>query len=97
MHSQYRIKGSGLGHDLKKILSKNGWSAMSSYPPSTGMNFVFHPEIPIGLLTSKLENLIAEARALARTAIHPRKDIVTPTLSRNGPKRKIARPCLDGQ
>ena len=38
------------------------------------------PEIPIALLASKLENLISAAQELGATAIHPRKDIATPSL-----------------
>jgi glycerophosphoryl diester phosphodiesterase len=75
------LKDAGLGSDLKKILlekrlerhviiSAFDWNELRVFPP----------EVPIALLTSKLENLIVEARALRATAIHPRKDIVTPTL-----------------
>jgi len=38
------------------------------------------PEIPIALLSSKLENLISAARNLHAAAIHPRKDVVSGTL-----------------
>jgi glycerophosphoryl diester phosphodiesterase len=38
------------------------------------------PEIPIALLSSKLGNLLEAANLLRATAIHPKKDIVTPTL-----------------
>lgn len=38
------------------------------------------PEIPIGLLSSKLENLISAAREFGAAAIHPRRDLVTGTL-----------------
>jgi len=38
------------------------------------------PEIPIGLLSSKLADLISAARRLRAIAIHPRKEIVTPSL-----------------
>ena len=38
------------------------------------------PEIPIGLLSSKLENLISAACVFGAVAIHPRRDIVTGTL-----------------
>jgi glycerophosphoryl diester phosphodiesterase len=38
------------------------------------------PEIPIAPLSSKLRNLISAAQELGATAIHPRKDIVTPAL-----------------
>jgi len=75
------LKDSGLGNDLKKILlekrlerhviiSAFDWNELRLFPP----------EVPIGLLSSKLENLIVEARERCATAIHPRKDVVTPTL-----------------
>ena len=75
------LKDAGLGDDLKKMLlekrlerhvivSAFDWNELRLFPP----------EVPIGLLTSKLENLIVEAHNLRATAIHPRKDIVTPTL-----------------
>jgi len=38
------------------------------------------PEIPIALLSSKLENLIPAARQMGATAIHPRRDLVTASL-----------------
>jgi glycerophosphoryl diester phosphodiesterase len=38
------------------------------------------PEIPIGLLSSKLEKLLTAAEGLGASAIHPRQDIVTLTL-----------------
>jgi len=38
------------------------------------------PEIPIALLSTKLENLIAAGRELRASAIHPRRDLVTGTL-----------------
>jgi len=37
-------------------------------------------EIPIALLSSKLENLISSARQMGAMAIHPRRDLVTPSL-----------------
>jgi glycerophosphoryl diester phosphodiesterase len=38
------------------------------------------PEIPIALLSSKLENLISAAKDLHAAAIHPCKDVVSATL-----------------
>jgi glycerophosphoryl diester phosphodiesterase len=38
------------------------------------------PEVPIALLSSEPEGLIAGARDLGAAAIHPRRDIVTPIL-----------------
>src|SRR5262245_7466638 len=75
------LKDSGLGPELKKILlekrlerhvivSAFDWNELRLFPP----------EVPIGLLTERLENLMIQAGQLCATAIHPRKDIVTPTL-----------------
>jgi glycerophosphoryl diester phosphodiesterase len=75
------LKEAGLAADLKKLLlekrlerhvivSAFEWGELRSLPP----------EVPTALLTSKLENLIAAARDHGATAIHPRKDVVTPTL-----------------
>jgi glycerophosphoryl diester phosphodiesterase len=75
------LKDPGLGGDLKKLLlekrlerhvivSAFDWKELRLFPP----------EVPIGLLTEKLENLMVQARELCATAIHARKDIVTPTL-----------------
>jgi glycerophosphoryl diester phosphodiesterase len=52
------------------IVSAFDWKELRSLPP----------EIPIGLLSSKLENLVSAARVLGAAAIHPRRDIVTGTL-----------------
>jgi glycerophosphoryl diester phosphodiesterase len=38
------------------------------------------PEVPTALLSSRLSNLISAARATGASAIHPRRDLVTPTL-----------------
>ena len=38
------------------------------------------PEIPIALLTTKLADILSAAQKFGAAAIHPRKDIVTPTL-----------------
>src|SRR4030095_12802376 len=84
------LKDPGLGHDLKEmllerrlerhvIISAFDWNELRLFPP----------EVPIGLLTSKLENLIAEARDHGATAIHPRKDIVTPTLLETARNAKL--------
>jgi len=75
------LKDPGLGTELKKLLlekrlerhvivSAFDWNELRLFPP----------EVPIGLLTEKLENLMVHARELCATAIHPRKDVVTPTL-----------------
>ncbi len=75
------LKEPGLGSELKKLLlekrlerhvivSAFDWNELRLFPP----------EVPIGLLTERLENLIVHARDLRATAIHPRKDVVTPTL-----------------
>ena len=76
------LKDPGLGVDLKKVLQEKrlephvivsafDWNELRPFPP----------EVPIGLLTSKpQENLIVEARERGAAAIHPPKDIATPTL-----------------
>ena len=84
------LKDPGLGQDLKKmllekrlerhvIISAFDWNELRPFPP----------EVPIGLLTTKLENLIAEARDCRATAIHPRKDIVTPALLETARNAKL--------
>ena len=55
--------------ERRVIVSSFEWSELQSLTP----------EVPIGLLTSGLENVIDEARRLGATAIHAQKDIVTPT------------------
>jgi glycerophosphoryl diester phosphodiesterase len=75
------LKDIGLGNDLKKLLlskrlerhviiSSFDWNELK----------MFTPEVPTGLLTSKLENLIAAAHECCAGAIHIQKDIVTPSL-----------------
>jgi glycerophosphoryl diester phosphodiesterase len=49
------------------IVSAFEWDELESLPP----------EIPIGLLSSKLTGLISSARELSAAAIHPRRDLVT--------------------
>ena len=84
------LKDSGLGNDLKKLLlekrlerhvivSAFDWNELRLFPP----------EVPIGLLTDKLENLIVQAHELCATAIHPRRDIVTPTLLETARQAKL--------
>ena len=75
------LKENGIADDVKKlvlerrlerhiILSSFEWQELASAVP----------EIPIGLLSSKLANIISAARDLRATAIHPHKDVVTPTV-----------------
>src|SRR5436190_7332208 len=75
------LKDEGIANDVKElvlerrlegrvIVSSFDWYELESLPP----------EIPIGLLTSKLENLVSSARQLGAQAIHPRRDLVTGTL-----------------
>jgi glycerophosphoryl diester phosphodiesterase len=47
------------------------------------------PEIPVALLTSKLENLIVTAKNLNAAAIHPRKDCVTASLIETAREAKL--------
>jgi glycerophosphoryl diester phosphodiesterase len=52
------------------IVSAFEWKELESLPP----------EIPIGLLGSRLANLVSSARELSAAAIHPRRDLVTEKL-----------------
>ena len=47
------------------------------------------PEIPVALLSSKLANLLSAAVEFRATAIHPCKDIVTPTLIQAAREAKL--------
>jgi glycerophosphoryl diester phosphodiesterase len=75
------LKEPGIAHDVKRlvlerrlerhvIISSFEWQELASAVP----------EIPIALLSSKLENLISAAKDLRAAAIHPRKDVVSATL-----------------
>jgi glycerophosphoryl diester phosphodiesterase len=75
------LKEPGIAHDVKRlvlerrlerhvIISSFEWQELTSAVP----------EIPIALLSSKLENLISAAKDLRAAAIHPRKDVVSATL-----------------
>jgi len=75
------LKENGIAADIKKLILERRLERhviLSSFEWQELARAV--PEIPIGLLSSKLANLIAAARDLRATAIHPCKDIVTPTL-----------------
>ena len=61
------------------IVSSFEWQELTSLPP----------EVPIALLTSKPENLFSAAQELGAAAIHPRKDIVTPTLIATARRAKL--------
>jgi glycerophosphoryl diester phosphodiesterase len=47
------------------------------------------PEIPIALLSSKLQDLLPSARKLGASAIHPRRDLVTGTLITTAHEAKL--------
>jgi len=75
------LKDPGISEDVKKlvlerrlerhvIISAFDWKELQP----------FSPEIPIGLLSSKLENLISAACDLHAAAIHPRHDLVSRSL-----------------
>jgi glycerophosphoryl diester phosphodiesterase len=75
------LKDSGIAADVKKlvlerrlerhvIVSAFEWDELRSLTP----------EIPIALLSSKLENLISSAHDLRASAIHPRRDMVSASL-----------------
>ncbi len=75
------LKDTAIADDVKKlilerrlehhvIVSAFEWKELQSLAP----------EIPIGLLSSKLENLVSSARELRASAIHPRRDMVSASL-----------------
>jgi glycerophosphoryl diester phosphodiesterase len=75
------IKDPGIAEDVKNlvlerrleghvIVSAFEWNELES----------LSPVIPIGLLTTRLKDLIPAARGLGARAIHPRRDIVSRTL-----------------
>ena len=75
------LKETGIAHDVKNLILERRLEQhviISSFEWHELVHAV--PEIPIGLLSSKLANLISAARDLHATAIHPQKDIVTPRL-----------------
>ncbi len=75
------LKENGIADDVKKLVLERRLERhviLSSFEWQELARAV--PEIPIGLLSSKLANLIAAARDLRATAIHPQKDVVTPTV-----------------
>jgi glycerophosphoryl diester phosphodiesterase len=75
------LKDAGITHDVRSlvlerrlerhvIVSSFDWQELRQLTP----------EIPIGLLSSKLENLLESAKELGAAAIHPRHDLITRTL-----------------
>jgi len=75
------LKDAGIAPDVKKLvlerrLAEHVIVSAFEWAELPGLA----PEIPIALLTSRLENLLIAARELGAAAIHPRKDIVTPSL-----------------
>jgi glycerophosphoryl diester phosphodiesterase len=75
------LKDAGIAPDVKElilarrlerqvIVSAFEWHELTSLTP----------EVPIALLSSRLDKLISCAGELSATAIHPRRDLVTPTL-----------------
>jgi glycerophosphoryl diester phosphodiesterase len=75
------LKDKGIARDVKKlvierqlerqvIVSAFEWLELRSLTP----------EIPIALLSSKLDNLLETAREMGAAAIHPRRDLVTAEL-----------------
>jgi len=75
------LKDAGIAPDVKKLvlerrLAEHVIVSAFEWGELPGLA----PEIPIALLTSRLENLLIAARELGAAAIHPRKDIVTPSL-----------------
>jgi glycerophosphoryl diester phosphodiesterase len=75
------LKDAGIALDVKKLVTERRlerqvivsafeWQELSTLTP----------EIPIALLSSKVENLIETARKMAAAAIHPQRDLVTTAL-----------------
>jgi glycerophosphoryl diester phosphodiesterase len=75
------LKDSGIAGDVKTLILQRNLQhhvIVSSFDWPELVPCL--PEIPIGLLSSKLRNLMSAAHELGATAIHPHKDIVTPAL-----------------
>ena len=75
------LKDFGIASDVKNLVLERrleGHVIVSAFEWEELSPLV--PEIPIALLSSKLENLIAGAGLLGARAIHPRRDLVTGTL-----------------
>jgi len=75
------LKDAGIAADVKSLVLQRrleGHVIVSSFDWNELRSFV--PEVPIGLLSWKLENLLSSASELHATAIHLRRDIVTRTL-----------------
>jgi glycerophosphoryl diester phosphodiesterase len=75
------LKDCGIADDVKTLVLQRNLHhhvIISSFDWPELVPFV--PEIPIGLLSSKLRNLMSAAHELRAAAIHPHKDIVTPPL-----------------
>jgi len=75
------LKDAGIAPDVKKLvlerrLAEHVIVSAFEWAELPGLA----PEIPIALLASRPENLLIAARELGAAAIHPRKDIVTPSL-----------------
>lgn len=75
------LKDAGIAKDVKELVLQRNLERqviVSSFDWQELAPAV--PEIPIALLSSKLQNLISAARELGATAIHPQKDIATPAV-----------------
>ena len=75
------LKEPGIARDVKRLVLERRLERhviISSFEWQELAGAV--PEIPIALLSSKLENLISAAKDLHATAIHPCKDVVSATL-----------------
>ena len=75
------LKEAGLAPDIKRLLVEMRLETRvidSSFDWDELLPFA--PEVPTAPLSSKLDNLIPVARNLGSVAIHPRKDLVTPTV-----------------
>lgn len=75
------LKDEGIANDVKKIVVERNLHRhviISSFEWQELADFA--PEVPIALLSSNPRNLLPAAIELGATAIHPRRDIVTPSL-----------------
>jgi glycerophosphoryl diester phosphodiesterase len=75
------LKDAGLAADIRELVLERrlqGHVIVSAFQWEELRPLV--PAIPIALLSSKLENLLAGARDLGASAIHPRRDLVSGSL-----------------
>ena len=92
------LKETGLAPDVKRLLLEMRLETrviVSSFDWDELLPL--GPEVPTAPLSSKLENLIPVARNLGSVAIHPRKDLVTPTVISAARDAETSDSCMDGE